>query len=164
VRPRLVRRIVLAGTAPQGAPKIHRWSDDGYALAPRDVPDADHFVKRFFSGSEERRAKGTEFLKRISARHVDQETDLATRDAQLEAITRWGIPDPSKLARLAAIAQPTLVANGDNDAMMITDNGYLLAHHLPNAQLRVCQDSGHGFLDQYPDPFADHVTAFLNGG
>src|SRR5690348_15866816 len=27
VRPRLVRRIVLAGTAPQGAPRIHRWSD-----------------------------------------------------------------------------------------------------------------------------------------
>jgi pimeloyl-ACP methyl ester carboxylesterase len=25
-------------------------------------------------------------------------------------------------------------------------------------------DSGHGFLDQYPTPFADHVDAFLNGG
>jgi pimeloyl-ACP methyl ester carboxylesterase len=33
VRPRLVRRIVLAGTAPMGAPGIHRRSDDVYALA-----------------------------------------------------------------------------------------------------------------------------------
>src|ERR1700722_17559638 len=36
LRPRLVRRIVLAGTAPQGAPKIHRWSDDVYAHACAD--------------------------------------------------------------------------------------------------------------------------------
>ena len=33
VRSRLIRRLVLAGTAPQGAPKIHRWTDDVYALA-----------------------------------------------------------------------------------------------------------------------------------
>src|SRR5215472_7501972 len=33
VRPRLVRRLVLAGTAPQGAPRLHRMSDDVYALA-----------------------------------------------------------------------------------------------------------------------------------
>jgi pimeloyl-ACP methyl ester carboxylesterase len=56
--------------------------------------------------------------------------------------------DPSKLARLAAITQPTLVANGDNDSMIITENSHLLAHHLPNAQLRIYPDAGHGFLDQ----------------
>jgi pimeloyl-ACP methyl ester carboxylesterase len=50
VRPRLVRRIVLAGTAPRGAPRIHRWSDDVYALATPDVPNPDGFVWLFFSG------------------------------------------------------------------------------------------------------------------
>ena len=166
VRPRLVRRIVLAGTAPQGAPRIHRWSDDVYALATPDVPNPDGFLRLFFSGSEDSRAKGMEYFQRISARSVDHDepVDLAARDAQLEAITRWGIPDPSKLHRLAAIAQPTLVANGDNDTMMITENSHLLAHHLPNAQLRIYPDAGHGFLDQYPEQFGDHVRAFLNGG
>ncbi|MEZ0285008.1 MAG: alpha/beta fold hydrolase [Thermoleophilia bacterium] len=86
------------------------------------------------------------------------------RDAQLEAFARWGIPDPSQLARLAAITHPTFVAGGDNDTMMITENSSLLAHPLPNAQLRIYPDSGHGFLDQYPEQFADHVRAFLNGG
>jgi len=154
MRPRLLRRIVLAGTAPQGAPNIHRWTDDVYALATPDGLSPDRFIKLFFSGSEESRAKGMEYLKRISARQVDrdQPTDLATRDAQLAAITRWGIPDPSKLSQLAAITQPTFVANGDNDTMMRTENSYLLAHHLPNAQLRIYADSGHGFLDQYPHP------------
>jgi pimeloyl-ACP methyl ester carboxylesterase len=166
VRSRLIRRLVLAGTAPKGAPKIHRWTDDVYALAAQDVLDPKRFIRLFFSGSEESRAKGMEFLGRISARTVDRDapTDLATRDAQLEAIARWGIPDPSKLARLAAITMPVLVANGDNDPMMITENSYLLAHHLPNAQLRIYPDAGHGFLDQYPEQFADHVNAFLGGG
>jgi pimeloyl-ACP methyl ester carboxylesterase len=123
-------------------------------------------MRLFFSGSEESRAKGMEFLGRISARtgEPDEPADLAARDAQLEAITRWGIPEPSKLARLGAITQPTLVANGDDDRMMITENSHLLAHHLPNAQLRIYPDAGHGFLDQYPKEFADHANAFLNGG
>jgi pimeloyl-ACP methyl ester carboxylesterase len=166
VRPRLVRRLVLAGTAPRGAPKIHRWSDDVYALATQEVTEPDHFLRLFFSGSDESRAKGIAYLQRVSARTVDRDvpTDLAARDTQLEAFARWGVPDPSQLTRLAAITQPTLVANGDNDTMMITENSYLLAHYLPNAQLRIYPDAGHGFLDQYPEQFADHVGAFLDGG
>jgi pimeloyl-ACP methyl ester carboxylesterase len=165
VRPRLVRRLVLAGTAPQGAPGIHRWSDEVYALATPDVPNPDGFVRLFFSGPEETREKGMEYLARISARSADpdEQTDLAARDAQLEAITRWGIPDPSKLARLAGITQPTLVASGDNDKMMLTENSRLLAQHLPNARLDIYPDSGHGFLDQYPEQFGQHVRAFLAG-
>jgi pimeloyl-ACP methyl ester carboxylesterase len=166
VRPRLIRRIVLAGTAPKGAPRIHRWSDDVYALATQDELDANRFIRLFFSGSKESRDKGMRFLTRITARTSDRDepTDLATRDAQLEAFARWGIPDPSKLARLAAITHPTFVAAGDNDTLMITENSHLLARHLPNAQLRIYPDAGHGFLDQYPEQFADHVRAFLNGG
>jgi pimeloyl-ACP methyl ester carboxylesterase len=166
VRPRLIRRLVLAGTAPQGAPGIHRWTNEVFALATPDSFDPDGFMRLFFSGSEESRAKGMEFLGRISARtgEPDDPADLAARDAQLEAITRWGIPDPSRLTRLTAITQPTLVANGDNDPMMITENSRLLARHLPNAQLRIYPDAGHGFLDQYPEEFADEVNVFLNGG
>ena len=166
VRPRLIRRLILAGTAPQGAPRLHRMSDDVYALATQDVLDPERFTKLFFSGSEESRASAHEFLQRIGARKVDRDepTDIATRDAQLEAITRWGIPDPSKLAQLTAITQPTFVANGDNDRWMITENSHLLAQDLPNSELRIYPDSGHGFLDQYPELFADHVNSFLNGG
>jgi pimeloyl-ACP methyl ester carboxylesterase len=72
-----------------------------------------------------------------------------------------GIPDESKLNRLAGITQPTLVANGDNDTMMHTQNSHLLAGRLPNAKLRIYPDSGHGFLNQYPELFADDVHAFL---
>lgn len=84
-----------------------------------------------------------QYFKRISSRRADREepADLATRDAQLDAIARWGIPDPSKLTRLQAITQPTLVANGDNDTMMITDNSYLLAHDIGSTRTRVTGSS-----------------------
>jgi pimeloyl-ACP methyl ester carboxylesterase len=116
-----------------------------------------------FSTSRESRAKSVEFLGRISGRSVDRDepADLVARDAQLEAIPRWGIPDPSKLDRLGAFSQPTLVANGDDDPMMITDNSRLLARHLPNADLRIYPDAGHGSLDQYPEDFANDVNEFL---
>jgi pimeloyl-ACP methyl ester carboxylesterase len=163
LRPRLVRRLVLAGTAPQGGPDLHRWSDEVYALATADEPGAENLLGLFFSRSEESRAKGMESIGRLFQREVerDEPTDLATRDAQLAAITAWGIPDESKLNRLAGITQPTLVANGDNDTMMHTHNSHLLAERLPNAQLRIYPDAGHGFLNQYPEQFADDVHAFL---
>jgi pimeloyl-ACP methyl ester carboxylesterase len=163
LRPRLVRRVVLAGTAPQGGPDLHRWSDEVYALATADEPTAAHLLGLFFSSSEESRAKGLESIGRLFQREVDRDepTDLASRDAQLAAITAWGIPDESKLNRLAGITQPTFVANGDNDTMMHTHNSHLLADRLPDAELRIYPDAGHGFLNQYPEQFANEVNAFL---
>ena len=124
---------MLAGTAPQGGPDLHRWSDDVYAHAAADEPTPEHALHVFFSGSEESRAKGMEYLQRTQSRQDDRDepTDLATRDAQLAAITAWGIPDSSKLNRLAGIIQPTFVAIGDNDTMMHTKNSQLLADQTP---------------------------------
>lgn len=73
----------------------------------------------------------------------------------------WGVPEFAKLDRLSAIRQPTLVANGDDDTMMDTRNSHLLAERIPGAQLRIYPDAGHGFLDQYPRLFGEHVRAFL---
>jgi pimeloyl-ACP methyl ester carboxylesterase len=164
LRPRRVRRLVLAGTAPQGGPDLHRWTDEVYSLATPDEPSADDLLGLFFSRSEQSRAKGMQSLQRLSSREADRDepTDLATRDAQLAALTAWGIPDASKLNRLAGITQPTLVANGDNDTMLHTQNSALLAGHLPDAQLRIYPDAGHGFLNQYPEQFGDDVRAFLD--
>ena len=73
----------------------------------------------------------------------------------------WGIPDETRLNRLAGITQPVLVANGDNDTMVPTQNTYLLAEHLPNARLSIYPNAGHGFLFQYPIEFGTEVNAFL---
>ncbi len=163
IRPRLPRRLVLAGTAPQGATDLHRWSDDVYRWATGDVTAPDDFIALFFSGSAEATRLAWEYLGRTHARQEDRdpESSLACRDAQYQALMTWGIPESAKLERLSAITQPTLVANGDNDTMMYTKNSVLLAERIRGAQLRIYADAGHGFLDQYPVEFGQHVRHFL---
>jgi pimeloyl-ACP methyl ester carboxylesterase len=46
--------------------------------------------------------------------------------------------------------------------MMHTKNSRLLAERLPNAEIRIYPDANHGFLDQYPEQFADDIAEFLN--
>jgi pimeloyl-ACP methyl ester carboxylesterase len=163
IRPQLVRRLVLAGTGPQGGADMHGFTPDVYALAAPDEPTGDDLVSLFFSPSQHSTAKGWEFIQRIFTRQEDRDepTDLRARDAELDAITKWGVPDPTRLNRLAAIKQPVLAANGENDIMVPTKNTELLGKHLPNATVKIYPDSGHGFLFQYPAEFAAEVNTFL---
>jgi pimeloyl-ACP methyl ester carboxylesterase len=164
IRPYVVRRLILAGTAPQGGEDLHAFADGPVREAAlRDATCPEDILTLFFEQTASSQAKGRDFLRRISARAKDrdQPTDLITRNAQLNALSDWGIPDSTRLNRLAGITQPTLVANGDNDFMLPTKNSYLLARHLPNARLSIYPDAGHGFLFQYPAEFATEVNAFL---
>ena len=163
LRPRLVRRLILAGTGPQGGRGFHAWSQEITSHAYKDVPGAEDVFYLFFAPTETSQAKAKEFAGRIFTRERDrdQKPTLAVRDAQAEAITDWGIPDMTKLARLAGISQPTLVANGSNDILVPTVNSYLLAGHIPNAQLIIYPNANHGFLFQYPHEFAAEVSKFL---
>jgi pimeloyl-ACP methyl ester carboxylesterase len=105
-------------------------------------------------------------VQRIFTRGEDRDLtpELTVRDAQAQALAEWGIPSHSELARLAAIDAPTLVANGDKDIMIPTENSYLLAGHLPNAKLIIYPGTGHGFLFERPKEFAADVHRFLADG
>jgi pimeloyl-ACP methyl ester carboxylesterase len=61
-----------------------------------------------------------------------------------------------------AITQPTLVLNGSHDIMSPTINSYLLAQHIPRAELIIYPDSGHGALFQYAPLFVCQVAQFLD--
>ena len=163
LRPPLVRKLILAGTGPRGGNNMHQWTDDVRAAAHADQTTAEGLLYIFFSQSEASRKSGQEFLGRIFSRSKDRDksTTLEARDAQILAITEWGIPDATRLNRLAGITQPTFVASGDNDTMIHTKNAHLLAERLPNAQVRIFSDANHAFLFQYAELFADHVNAFL---
>jgi pimeloyl-ACP methyl ester carboxylesterase len=166
IRPQLVRRIVLAGTAPEGGLDIHGFSAAVLPVTMSDDPGADGLLFLFFEKSEASIAKGKEFVGRIFTREADRDVDVtrATYEAQLDAFTAWGIPDRTRLNRLAGIRQPVLVANGDNDIMVPTPNSHLLAEHLPDARIEIYPDAGHGFLFQYPAEFAEKVNDFLAEG
>ena len=164
VRPAIVRRLILASSAPQGAAGMHGWAADviGAVGTPHTSPDA--YLKVFFTQSESSRAAGQEALRRMYARTSDRDevTTWDTREAQYDAVCAWGIPDHARLQRVSAIGIPVFIANGDGDPMIRPHYSYLLACLIPQAHVKIYPDSAHGFLFQHHAEFAADVTAFLD--
>jgi pimeloyl-ACP methyl ester carboxylesterase len=163
-RPALIRRLVLASSAPKGAAGMHGWAPAviGAVGTPRTSPEA--YLSVFFAASEASQQAGREALGRMYARKEDRDTatDWATREAQYDAVCAWGIPDHSALERLSAIEMPVFVANGDSDPMILPRYSYLLAGLIPQARVKIYPDSAHGFLFQHHAEFAADVTEFLS--
>ncbi len=78
--------------------------------------------------------------------------------AQLKAIHRWGRQKPADLAR---IHQPVLVMNGESDKMVPTKNTVDLDRRLPNSQLVIYPDAGHGGVFQFHEDFVKRALEFL---
>ena len=161
--PDLVRRVVLAGTGPQGGEGMDRFTPAVEAVATKEKSGPDSLLFLFFEPTATSQAAGRAFLQRLGARTTDRDepSSLQTRDAQLKAIQAWGVPEGERYARLKQIRQPVFVANGTNDIMVPTVNSFILSQRLPNAYLILYPDSGHGFLFQYAELFVEHVSRFL---
>ena len=165
VRPAIVRRLVLASAAPQGAAGMHGWAAEviGAVGTPHTSPEA--YREVFFARSAASQQAGTEALRRMYARTEDRDTATtwATREAQYDAVCAWGIPDHARLQRLSCLQMPVFVANGDSDPMILPHYSYLLAGLIPQARVKIYPDSAHGFLFQHHAEFAADVEAFLDG-
>jgi pimeloyl-ACP methyl ester carboxylesterase len=164
IRPDLLRRVVLASSAPQGAAGMHGWAPQviGAVGAPETTPEG--YLSVFFAPTDTSREAGRQAAGRIFGGRTtdrDEPTTWQTRQAQYNAVCAWGIPNHSLLQRVAAIELPVFVANGDRDPMILPRYSYLLAGLLPDARLTIYPDSAHGFLFQHHDRFAADVHAFL---
>jgi pimeloyl-ACP methyl ester carboxylesterase len=163
-RPALVRRLILASSAPQGAAGMHGWAPEviGAVGTPHTTPEG--YLSVFFTPSSASKQAGGEALRRMYARNQDRDdaTTWATREAQYDAVCAWGIPDHARLQRVSALTMPVFIANGDQDPMILPHYSYLLAGLIPQAQLRIYPDAAHGFLFQHHAVFAADVGAFLD--
>jgi pimeloyl-ACP methyl ester carboxylesterase len=163
IRPDLLRRVVLASAAPQGAARMHGWAPDviGAIGEPETKPEG--YFRVFFAPTSTGREAGQQVAARIFGRTTNRDapTTWQTRQAQYDAVCAWGIPNHSLLQRVAAIELPVFVAGGDSDPMILPRYSYLLAGLLPDAHLSIYPDSAHGFLFQHHSQFAADVDAFL---
>jgi pimeloyl-ACP methyl ester carboxylesterase len=162
-RPALVRRLVLASSAPQGAAGMHGWAPEVIGAVGNPQPKPEQYLDVFFTQSAASRQAGQEHLKRIYARteDTDEPTTWATRQAQYDAVCTWGIPDHSCLQRVSCLEMPVFVANGDSDPMILPHYSHLLAGLIPQARIKIYPDAAHGFLFQHHAEFAADVEAFL---
>ncbi|AXG81763.1 alpha/beta fold hydrolase [Streptomyces paludis] len=159
--PELVRRLILTGTGPasgEGIRNVTRLSHLDTARALFTLQDPKQFL--FFTRTANGRRAGKEFLARLKERTQgrDKAISLASYNAQLKAIHRWGLARPEDLS---VIHQPALVANGESDRMVPSKNSADLARRLPNAELVLYPDAGHGGIFQFHERFVPTAVEFL---
>jgi pimeloyl-ACP methyl ester carboxylesterase len=162
-RPAIVRRLILASAAPQGAAGMHGWAPEVIGAIGTPETSPGEYLGVFFALSSSSQQAGREALQRMYARTEDRDAAAAwaTREAQYDAVCTWGIPDHARLQRLSGLEMPVLIANGDSDPMILPRYSYLLAGLIPQAGIKIYPDSAHGFLFQHHAEFAADVAAFL---
>jgi pimeloyl-ACP methyl ester carboxylesterase len=163
IRPALVRKLVLASSAPKGAAGMHGWAPDVIQAVGEPQLNPDGYLAVFFTKSESSQRSAQQALERMFSRasDPDEPTTWQTRQGQYDAVCTWGIPNHALLQRLSAIDVPVFVANGDSDPMILPHYSYLLAGLMPQARVKIYPDSAHGFLFQHHAEFAADVDGFL---
>ena len=159
--PQLVRKMILAGTGPAGGEGIDKVTRISYLDTARGLltgQDPKQFL--FFTRTANGRRAGKQFLARLKERTSNRDKAISVRSfrAQLKAIHRWGEQAP---ADLASIHQPVLVMNGESDKMVPTKNTVDLDRRLPDSQLVVYPDAGHGGVFQFHEDFVRRALEFL---
>jgi pimeloyl-ACP methyl ester carboxylesterase len=159
--PQLVRKMIPAGTGPAGGEGIEKVARISYLDTARGLltrQDPKQFL--FFTRTPNGRRAGKEFLARLEERTDDRDKAISVRSfrAQLKAIHRWGQQEP---ADLASLRQPVLVLNGESDKMVPSKNTVDLGRRLPNSQLVIYPDAGHGGVFQFHEDFVKRALEFL---
>jgi pimeloyl-ACP methyl ester carboxylesterase len=159
--PQLVRKLILAGTGPaggEGITNVTKLSHLDTARALLTLQDPKQFL--FFTRTRNGRQAGKQFLARLKERtdNRDKAISLKSYFAQLAAIHSWGLERPQDLS---GIPQPVLVANGESDRMVPTTNSLDLARRLPDSDLVIYPDAGHGGIFQFHEQFVAKALAFL---
>ena len=159
--PNLVRKAIMTGTGPAGGvgitnvTKITYWDILRGFLTFRDPK---YYL--FFNRNPNGTASANEFLARLKERTENRDTAISLKSFSnhLKAIHAWGLQKPQDLS---VIKQPVLIANGDNDRMVPSSNSYDLAKRIPNSELIVYKDAGHGGIFQYHEEFVKSALEFL---
>jgi pimeloyl-ACP methyl ester carboxylesterase len=159
--PELVRKLILTGTGPAGGAGINKVGPVSWPLIIKGlITRRDPKTYLFFTSSVSGRSAAVAFLERLKERKLnrDKEPAIGAFLRQLKAITAWGNQASQDLGRIKI---PVLVANGDNDIMVPTVNSHDMARRIPNAQLIIYDDAGHGGIFQNHANFVTNALTFL---
>lgn len=158
--PRLVRRVVLAATAPgdghgtlPGAAPLAALSGAGpqgllglaaYLFPPGDTTFLPAYLRGFAAWPA-----------------VVPVAPAEVTSKQFTASGTWIVGADPAGRPLRRMAMPVLVGAGTQDELLPVANDRYLARALPHARLREYADSAHGFFIQHPMGFARVVRRFL---
>lgn len=162
LKPSLVNRLVLAGTAPRGGKEVELVTRKTFLhMAKGLVNRVDPKRYIFYNHDQKGGQAALEVLKRMKVRPAvakDKPIKISSFLSQLKAIKRFGIAPAEDLN---FITQKTLIVNGDNDLEVLTANSYELQAKIKNSRLLIYPNAGHGSIFQFADEFAKELEDFL---
>ncbi|KAK4096389.1 alpha/beta-hydrolase [Parathielavia hyrcaniae] len=140
-----VRKLILAGTSSSMGEGVRRSPNtDVFEVAAAKEVTIETFKRLFFLGN----AEGTAAAEQWWARIHERSAATGCEEGSFE--------------RLKGLDIPVLVMNGHDDYMTPTVNSWVIQQRLPNAELLIYPNSGHGAIFQYASYFAPHALAFLS--
>lgn len=154
-----VRRLVLGCTTAGGRLFVHPSGDILEALTnPRTSGDRrrDFYDGLWISLGDRCRAEDFEVVEQLADAAVANPQTLHGYVGQLEAIASHNVA-----GRLGEICVPSLVLHGTADRLVPPENGRLLAHHIPGAQLILYPDAGHMFFVEMAAAVNHDIREFL---
>ncbi|KAK3660024.1 hypothetical protein LTR56_000950 [Elasticomyces elasticus] len=185
-RPDLVRRLIIAGSGPSVPCKR---STEGIVW-PRDEPpryaittlstgngtvrsEIEEGIRvSFFSDSKVGHEAAGAYFDRIYTRTpstcggetvIHDLLDTERTAEQRKAYVDWSTPNPqNSFDRLGELNMPVLVLNGDDDLLIPTSRSWELVRGIPDAQLIIYPQAGHGFVWQYAKRVAEDIGRFLD--
>jgi pimeloyl-ACP methyl ester carboxylesterase len=163
--PSRVRKLVLASTGPKGAPGMESWPDDVVAsVVTPDAPGPEQVLHVFYADTPTSRQAGGASLGRIFGRQEGRDAEVspeARKTQYYDAVLSWGARDWDAVASLTNITQPTLIFQGDHDAMIATRASHTLAGLIPDARIVIYPDASHGAIFQYAPETVTQTLEFL---
>lgn len=162
LKPSLVNRLVLVGTAPRGGKEVELVTRKTFLhMAKGLINRVDPKRYIFYNHDQKGGQAALEVLKRMKARPAvakDKPIKISSFLSQLKAIKRFGVAPAEDLN---FITQKTLIVNGDNDLEVLTANSYELQAKIKNSRLLIYPNVGHGSIFQFADEFAKELGDFL---
>jgi len=171
--PGLVRKLILAGTAPSEGPGVTSGDMQYFQNLVNADTDGDvkaGFLAGFFGAGEERQKCGEKWWGRITAASslwpFVSTNDI---DGQIGAMMRWyGLThrEEGSYDRLEEIQCPVLILCGQRDRLVPEQNSILLWQRIslknPSVHIHMYPESGHGFLFEFHEHCARLVNEFLD--
>ena len=164
--PERVSALILAATD-AGGPEALAADARAKDWEPAGSTDAE-LARVSFPDDEDGAAAARAWIERVASQpgatsewfRVPRETLVAQRVAEGPG---WASERGGTRARLSAIAAPTLVLTGAEDAVIPPSDSAVLAEGIPGATAKTYAHTGHAFLFHQPARVASDIVDFLRG-
>jgi pimeloyl-ACP methyl ester carboxylesterase len=159
--PSLVRKVVVIGSGPGGNPETAPPTDIVFDIALHPQYSFEDVRYLFFTEGRDEETKA--YIERRASRIAGQEPVVtpAVIGKMVDLIAAFMQGQTGHFAKLKNLHQPVLIVSGDRDPFFPFKNIWILYRELPNAQLSVFPQAGHGPHQQHPVEVAGQVERFL---